>query len=158
MVEYVIARIGHSYDMKNIIDLLRHFIRTPPTLHRWKRKLITLGSGDPTRTICSALIAEAFQSVHYPILPDVSVKRPKDQVCGECYEEVLHDRHSSLVTPRDFDVSPYFRIIKPTIDHEFDPHRLRWENQPEAMLTREGHQRRLATNESWRETLSQNTL
>ena len=32
---------------------------------------ITLGSGDPTRAICSTLIAEAFQSEAYPILPEL---------------------------------------------------------------------------------------
>ncbi len=30
--------------------------------------------------------------------------------------------------PRDFDVSPYFTIIKPTIEHGFDPYSLTWES------------------------------
>jgi hypothetical protein len=40
--------------------------------------------------------------------------------------EILHIRHSSLYAPRDFDVSPYFCIIKPTLDNGFDPHALTW--------------------------------
>ncbi|MCP9231169.1 MULTISPECIES: hypothetical protein [unclassified Mesorhizobium] len=28
--------------------------------------------------------------------------------------------HHSLYTPRDFDLSPYFRIVKPTLEYGFD--------------------------------------
>jgi hypothetical protein len=28
--------------------------------------------------------------------------------------------------PRDFDISPYFRIIKPTLEAGFDHHQLAW--------------------------------
>ena len=45
--------------------------------------------------------------------------------------EILHIRHHSLFAPRDFDMSPYFQIIKPTIDGAFDPHQLVWANHPE---------------------------
>ena len=41
-------------------------------------------------------------------------------------QEILHIRSSSLFTPRDFDISPYFRIIKPMIESGFDPHHLHW--------------------------------
>jgi len=40
---------------------------------------------------------------------------------------VLHIRHHSLYAPRDFDVSPYFQIVKPAIDRGFDPHAVNWE-------------------------------
>ena len=43
-----------------------------PVPQRWRRRLIALGSGDPSRLICSALIAEAFRTVQYPILPKIS--------------------------------------------------------------------------------------
>jgi hypothetical protein len=42
--------------------------------------------------------------------------------------EILHIRHHSLFAPRDFDMSPYFQIVKPTIDGAFDPHKLVWAN------------------------------
>jgi hypothetical protein len=35
-------------------------------------------------------------------------------------KEILHIRHYSLYTPRDFDLSPYFRIVKPTLEYGFD--------------------------------------
>jgi hypothetical protein len=38
----------------------------------------------------------------------------------------MHIRHHSLFVPRDFDVSPYFRIIKPTIETRFDFRTLKW--------------------------------
>jgi len=40
--------------------------------------------------------------------------------------ELDHIRKSGLYTPRDFDVSPYFRVVKPTVEAGFDFHALRW--------------------------------
>ncbi len=124
MIHFAMARVGHRYDMKNIIDLARYLLPTPPVSSRYRRRLIALGSGDPTRAICSSLIAEAFQSVGYPILPTRRLLPPDSPAAAEEHREALHIRHHSLFTPRDFDVSPYFRIVKPTIEQGFDPHRL----------------------------------
>ena len=41
--------------------------------------------------------------------------------------EILHIRHHSLYTPRDFDLSPYFRIVKPTLEYGFDYRILMWD-------------------------------
>ena len=90
--------------------------------------MIALGSGDPTRAICSTLIAQAFQSVRYPILPRIGQKTGHP-LSEPALNEILHIRHHSLFAPRDFDVSPYFQIIKPTIDGAFDPHKLVWAGQ-----------------------------
>lgn len=120
------ARLGHRYDLRHIVDLLRWLLPTPPVPTRWRRRMLALGSGDPTRAICSTLIAQLFQAVRYPILPMVE-HRPADVPdCGDCTEEILHVRHHSLFVPRDFDVSPYFEIIKPALAPGFDPHTLRW--------------------------------
>jgi len=123
VIRMSIARVGHRYDMKNIWDLARYLFPHPPVPKRFRRRLLAFGSGDPTRAICSSLIAEAYHSVRYPILPDlrtlVSTQGGKEDA-----REVLHIRHHSLFTPRDFDVSPYFQIIKPTLVLGFDPHRL----------------------------------
>jgi hypothetical protein len=88
---------------------------------RFRRRMLALGSGDPTRAICSSLIAEAFQKVAYPILPTVETSTDAEQA-----DEILHIRHHSLFTPRDFDLSPYFQIVKPTIEAGFDHHNLTW--------------------------------
>ena len=88
--------------------------------------MLSLGSGDPTRVICSTRIAQAFQSVRYPILPHVQTTTRYTGVYHYTIEEILHIRHHSLFTPRDFDLSPYFKVIKPTIEKDFDYQQLTW--------------------------------
>lgn len=128
VVQFMVERIGTAYDTRNIFDLARYLLPTPPVPTRWRRKLIAFGSGDPTRSICSTLIAQAFQSIRYPILPDV--KRLQDCLEDDCekyaVDEILEIRHHSLFAPRDFDLSPYFQVIKPTVQHGFDYKSLTW--------------------------------
>src|SRR5712691_11427069 len=89
--------------------------------------MLALGSGSPTRAICSTLIAQAFQSVHYPILPRIQkTEEGGDGHLTQGAREVLHVRHFSLFTPRDFDISPYFRILKPEVECGFDYQTLPW--------------------------------
>jgi len=40
-------------------------------------------------------------------------------------------RHSSLYCPRDFDISPYFDVVKPTIAGGFNYKALRWASAPQ---------------------------
>ena len=128
LIDHAVSRIGHRYDLKNVFDLARFLIPTPPVPVRWRRRMIAFGSGDPTRAICSTLIAQAFQSVHYPILPDIRLERTGDPACLHCYRETLHIRHHSLFAPRDFDISPYFEIVKPTLQGNFDYRQVAWAN------------------------------
>ena len=119
VASFMINRIGTRYDHRNIVDLARYFFPTPPVPVRWRRRMLALGSGDPTRAICSSMIARAFQSVRYPILPEI--RKADDGGGGEIY----HIRHHSLFVPRDFDLSPYFGIVKPELT-SFDPQRIHW--------------------------------
>ncbi len=80
---YAINRIGFGYDTKNILDLMR-FLIPLPVPQRWRRRMISLGSGDPTKIICSALIAQAFGAVRYPILPKITearTRRARKEIC-----------------------------------------------------------------------------
>ncbi len=133
LIAFMVSRLGLKYDMKNITDMLRYFLPAPPVPVRWRRRLIAFGSGDPTRAICSTLIAQAFETIRYPILPDVT-RAPGHAAATSTYsrDEILHIRHHSLYTPRDFDLSPYFEIVKPTLKYGFDYKRLEW------ALNREG--------------------
>jgi Permuted papain-like amidase enzyme, YaeF/YiiX, C92 family len=124
VVGFMVDRLGLSYDLRNIFDLMRYLFPTPPVPVRWRRRMIALGSGDPTRAICSSLIAQAFQSINYPILP--SVTRCKD-MCEFARREIYHIRHHTLFAPRDFDLSPYFEVVKPTLTRTFDFRALHWE-------------------------------
>lgn len=117
---YAINRVGFGYDTKNILDLMRYLIPLPVP-QRWRRRMIALGSGDPTKIICSALIAQAFDAVRYPILPKITQAGSR-----QAKREILHIRDSSLYMPRDFDISPYFDIVKPTIALGFDYTALHW--------------------------------
>jgi hypothetical protein len=118
VVAYAISRLGHTYDLKNMIDLARYLLPLPPLPSRWRRCMLALGSGDPTKAICSSLIAQAFQSVGYPILPAM-VRRGSDPGAEDHNRELRTIRHYSLYTPRDFDISPYFEIVKPSVEHGF---------------------------------------
>ncbi|MEX1993189.1 MAG: YiiX/YebB-like N1pC/P60 family cysteine hydrolase [Steroidobacteraceae bacterium] len=126
VIAYAAGRIGHRYDLKNVIDLARFLLPTPPVPARLRRRMIAFGSGDPTRAICSTLIAQAFQAVRFPILPEVSHVKTGDPACDDCYKDIFRIRHHSLFAPRDFDVSPYFDVVKPTIEAGFDYRTLRW--------------------------------
>ena len=121
---YAAERIGFDYDLKNIIDLLRYLLPLPVP-QRWRRRMMALGSGHPTRIICSALIAQAFENVRYPILPKVA--RSASEVA---WQDILEIRHSSLYAPRDFDISPYFEVVKPTIVKGFDYKAMAWSDLP----------------------------
>lgn len=123
LVAYAVDAIGTRYDLANVIDLARYLLPTPPIPLRWRRPMLALGSGDPTRAICSTLIAQAFQSIHYPILPHIERTDADD---GRIAGEILHPRHHSLFVPRDFDLSPYFQVVKPTLERSFDYRSLTW--------------------------------
>ncbi|MFK7867388.1 MAG: YiiX/YebB-like N1pC/P60 family cysteine hydrolase [Alphaproteobacteria bacterium] len=140
LCDFALERLGHHYDLRNIIDLMRYLLPTPPIPARYRRKLLSIGSGDPTKAICSTLIAQSFQAIGYPILPSITyhanqshrahdaVGDPADPTTHpSTYHPTYHHRHHSLYTPRDFDVSPYFEIIKPSLTAHFDFHQIQWD-------------------------------
>ncbi len=116
VVGFVRSRVGAKYDLRNVLDLARWLLPYPPVPRSMRRRMIALGSGEPTRAICSSLIAEAFNLVGYPILPEADKLGDPE---GEAAEEVAHIRHHSLYAPRDFDASPYFAVVKPTLELGF---------------------------------------
>ena len=107
--------------------------------------MIAFGSGDPTKIICSALIAQAFDAVRYPILPKITRAGQR-----QARREILHIRDSSLYMPRDFDISPYFEIVKPTIVHGFDYTALHWADKQKPLRGGSGRIRRVSRDVSRR--------
>ena len=126
VLAFMIGRIGLQYDLRNILDMARYLVPLPIPA-RFRRRMISIGSGAPTRAICSTLIAQAFQKVRYPILPRVEKVRCEKLGIGRYSRmEILHIRHHSLYAPCDFDLSPYFQIIKPTLENGFNYKGLHW--------------------------------
>ena len=126
---YAVGRIGERYDLRNMFDLARFLLPAWIIPARFRRRSLAIGAGDPTRAICSTLVAQAFQSIHYPILP--MIERVEDAVASSglhdhVMREIMHVRNSSLYVPRDFDISPYFAVIKPMVVRGFDFHALPW--------------------------------
>lgn len=107
-----------------MFDLARYLVRPPVPAHM-RRWIIALGSGEPTKAICSTLLAQAFESIRYAILPEIEAVQA---YAGgrEQRQEILHIRNYSLYTPRDFGVEPFFYIIKPRVRAGFDYRALRW--------------------------------
>jgi hypothetical protein len=131
VIGFVVSRLGTQYDMRNIVDLARYLLPTPPVPTRWRRRMIALGSGEPTRAICSTLIAEAFERVQYPVLPRIeSIVASSAGISKFRRRELLHIRHHSLYAPADFDLSPYFEIVKPTLAEGFNYKGLTWAPPP----------------------------
>lgn len=138
LISFAEDRLGYRYDLKNVFDLMRYLIQNPAVPPRFRRKLIALGSGEPTRAICSTLIAQAFQSIAYPILPRKAVldlgAPSADGVGGVVITSdvdiVYQHRHFTYFVPRDFDLSPYFQVVKPTLELGFDYRSITWQSGP----------------------------
>ncbi|MFT6052180.1 MAG: hypothetical protein ACI9B9_001828 [Halioglobus sp.] len=110
-VRYSIGRLGTSYDVRQIFDLARFLFPWFIMPRRWRSSLFSSRAGSSTHTVCSTMIAEAFGSIEFPILP--LVKR----IEGDRVK--LYMRNPKLCTPSDFDYSPYFNIIKyPFLDFQ----------------------------------------
>lgn len=105
VIEHAINALGQPYNVRHILDLARFLLPWSILPRRWGSSLFRTSSGRAESGICSSLIAEAFSAVQFPILPFV---KPDEEVGG--YE--VFNRNPYLFTPKDFDYSPYFEIIK----------------------------------------------
>lgn len=138
-----LASVGRTYDLRNIFDLARYFFPVSVVPPRLGREALHFGSGEPTRVICSSMIAECFEQVRFPILP-VFEPYPEGQPRpplliwqilrrGRSPYGVFRTVSPSLITPRDFDLSPYFEIVKFNVieDMRFDYRKMVWvEGEP----------------------------
>ncbi|HZP40635.1 MAG TPA: lipo-like protein [Candidatus Binatia bacterium] len=141
VLDEVIAQLGLHYDMKNVFDLARYFFPVSLIPRRFRRQALQFGSGLPTQVICSSLIGRAFQNVGFPILPVTTLastttapRRLLDRMLRRTpppYPALFRRQLPSIITPRDFDLSPYFEIIKfnPVEVTNFDYRRIRWEDE-----------------------------
>jgi hypothetical protein len=109
VISYAIKALGKPYNVRHLFDLGRFFLPWSILPRRWGSSLFRTNTGEPDSTICSSLIAEAYMTVKFPILPFIQLDENSFQ---------LVPRNPYLFTPKDFDYSPYFEIIKYPL---FDP-------------------------------------
>lgn len=104
VLAFCIKKLGSKYNVRQIFDLFRLLLPWSIMPRKFRSKLFSRTIDDSNQTICSTMIAEAFISVEFPVLPHIS--RNKDNGIE------LIPRNPKLFTPRDFDYSPFFDIIK----------------------------------------------
>lgn len=69
-------------------------------------------------------------------LPDITLGELDAPECRGCYRELLQVRHHSLYAPRDFDVSPFFAVVKPRLAVHFDYRNVTWVENEVRRLSR----------------------
>ncbi len=111
VIRYAINQLGVDYNVRQLMDLARFMFPYWFLPKRWRSSLFEHNAGRPTKTVCSTMIAEAFSQVRFPIHP--ALYRDAN---GKLK---MIRKNSQLVTPCDFDQSPYFDIIKyPMLDFD----------------------------------------
>jgi hypothetical protein len=103
VIAYTITHLGIQYDLRQVFDLGRFLLPWPLLPRKWHSTLLNYKPGNSIKETCSTLLAEAFQSVDFPIMPIIE----KDGHTIKLLKE-----NPRLFTPKDFDYSPYFEIIK----------------------------------------------
>jgi len=104
VIRYAAEQLGVEYDVRQLLDLARFFFPYALLPRRWRSTLFEQKAGEATRHVCSSMMAEAYSSVNFPVLPFIE-RRPDGSM-------VLYKRNPRLFTPKDFDYSPYFDVIK----------------------------------------------
>ena len=105
VITHATTFLGMEYDVRQLLDLARFLIPWWTFMpRRWHSSLFEHNAKGATKVVCSSMIAAAFASVRFPVLPLIYQ--------DENNKFSLKERNLRLFTPRDFDYSPYFEIIK----------------------------------------------
>lgn len=104
VIAYAANTLGQKYDVRHFLDLYRFLVGSWFIPRTWNSVLFSKHTGQARQDICSTMIARAFESVRFPVLPLIRKKDKKKL-------EVIR-RNPNLFAPCDFDYSPYFDIIK----------------------------------------------
>ncbi|NOX42771.1 MAG: hypothetical protein GXP19_03430 [Gammaproteobacteria bacterium] len=105
VIAHALHHVGGDYNVRQLFDLARFLLPYGILPRRWRSSLFERENvGKTTQTVCSSMIASAFSSVQFPILP--VVHQNSDGGLR------MFKRNTRLYIPPDFDYSPYFEIIK----------------------------------------------
>jgi hypothetical protein len=135
MLDEIVPQLGSRYDVEHLLDLGRYFFPVSLIPRRFRRTALEAGGPLTTDVICSSMIGRAFQNVGFPILPVVEPAAHEPQGWVDWlrrrktrYPALFHRQRETLITPRDFDLSPYFDVVKLNAVElgAFDYRRIRW--------------------------------
>ena len=105
VVDHSTCFLGMEYDVRQLLDLARFLFPWWTIVpRRWRSSLFEHNARSATKVVCSTMIASAFGTVSFPVMPLIIQNGQK--------EYTVQERNARLVTPRDFDYSPYFEVIK----------------------------------------------
>jgi hypothetical protein len=131
------GQLGKPYNLRHILELARYFFPVSLIPRRYRRAALRYG-GELTEVICTTMLARAFARVGFPIVPRVTLDEVEVVPTNwmgrltrrkpPTYKALYHKEDPALITPRDFDLSPYFDIVK--FNHatasRFDYRRITW--------------------------------
>jgi cell wall-associated NlpC family hydrolase len=136
----LVRQLGVPYSVRHIVDLARYFFPVSLIPRRFRRAALECGRSSRKGVICSTLLARAFARVGYPILPQVTVDESAQGHGwfhwlmgrnGNGTRALYREGNLALISPRDFDLSPYFEIVK--FNHlaggKFDYRRIQWASE-----------------------------
>jgi hypothetical protein len=137
MLAEVIGQLGRRYNVRHIFELGRYFFPVSLIPRRYRRAALQYGSESASNVICTTMLARAFAHIGYPVLPRVTIDGSAAPPSwfhrlvgrnGNGARALYSKEDPALITPRDFDLSPYFDIIK--FNHlaggKFDYRRIEW--------------------------------
>jgi hypothetical protein len=148
ILDEAVKAIGWRYDLRNILELAFHLVYVSLLPGRHRQKALRFGSGASSQVICTSLLGQLFHKVGFPVLPSISYseglavaetrvrRRPWSWLARRrrAVRAVrFRRRHPTELTPRDFDLSPYFEIVKFSLVQErrFDYSQIEWEPELE---------------------------
>jgi hypothetical protein len=144
VIDAAVGSIGMRYDLKNIAELAWYLARVSLLPVRYRRRALRLGSGLAGQVICTSLLGRIFHDVGFPVLPSVSQRVAPGELGrrrptllerfgrrNQASPAVYRRRHPTLLMPRDFDLSPFFEIVKFNVigERSFDYQRIEWEEE-----------------------------
>jgi len=140
VIAFAFTHLGRKYNTRHIFELAKFLFPVSIIPRRFRQAVLHSGNESKHEVICSTLVARAFGSVGYPVLPKVTVDEIKAQSSlwrrlvggGEAVRALYQEEDPAFITPRDFDLSPYFDIVKINYVTEpgFDYRQIEWTTAP----------------------------
>jgi hypothetical protein len=137
ILKELIGQLGQPYSVRHIVSLARYFFPVSFIPGRLRRAALNYRSDANQTLVCSTMLARAFAHVGYPVLPRVTIDGSPHPASwwqkligrnGNGTRALYQEENPALITPRDFDLSPYFEVVK--FNHlangKFDYRRIEW--------------------------------